>query len=65
MLDIKNSWLIGKEIDILNSSDRSKIGVNGRVIYQTRDELKIRTAKKVTTVRFGEIIKFKVKDYGN
>ena len=65
MLNIKNSDLIGKEITIVNSSDKSKIGIFGTVIYQTKDELKIRNEKKIITIKFGEIIKFKVKDYGN
>lgn len=64
MLNIKNSELIGREITIVNSSDKSKIGVSGIVIYQTKDVLKIRN-KKIFTIKFGEIIKFKVKGYGN
>jgi RNase P/RNase MRP subunit p29 len=64
MLNIKNSELIGKEITIVNSSDKSKIGIFGVVIYQTKDELKIRNIK-IFTIKFGEIIKFKVKSYGN
>ena len=64
MLNIKNSELIGREIIIVNSSDKSKIGVSGIVIYQTKDVLKIRN-KKIFTIKFGEIIKFKVKGYGN
>jgi len=65
MLNIKNSELIGKEISIINSSDLSKIGISGIVIYQTKEELKIRTNKKIITIKFGEIIKFNVKSYGN
>lgn len=65
MLNIKNSELLGKEITIVNATDITKNNVSGTVIYQTKEHLKIRFKKKIITIKFGEIIKFKVKSYGN
>lgn len=57
MLNVKNSELIGKIIIIKNSSDRTKIGKKGIVIYQTKDLLKIRDDKeKIFEIKKNEII---------
>lgn len=57
MLNIKNSELIGKKVIIKNSSDRTKIGKKGIVIYQTKDLLKIRDDKeKIFEIKQNEII---------
>jgi RNase P/RNase MRP subunit p29 len=61
MLNIKNSELIGKNVFIKNSSDRSKIGKKGLVIYQTKEILKIRDYKeKIITLKIGEIINLEI-----
>ncbi len=57
MLNIKNSELIGKKVIIKNSSDRTKIGKKGIVIYQTKELLKIRDDKeKIFEIKQNEII---------
>ena len=57
MLNVKNSELIGKKVIIRNSSDRTKIGKKGTVIYQTKDLLKIRDDKnKIFEIKQNEII---------
>jgi RNase P/RNase MRP subunit p29 len=57
MLNVKNSELIGKKVIIKNSSDRTKIGKKGTVIYQTKDLLKIRDDKnKIFEIKQNEII---------
>ncbi|HOZ35564.1 MAG TPA: ribonuclease P protein subunit [archaeon] len=57
MLNVKNSELIGKIIIIKNSSDRTKIGKKGIIIYQTKDLLKIRDDKeKIFEIKKNEII---------
>lgn len=62
MLNIKNSNLIGKIITVTNSSDRKKIGKKGIVIYQTKDEIKIRDEKeKIITIKQNEIINLEIK----
>jgi RNase P/RNase MRP subunit p29 len=61
MLNIKTSELIGKKIIIKNSSDRSKIGKKGLVIYQTKEALKIRDEKeKIITLKNNEIINLEI-----
>lgn len=62
MLDWKNIDLLGKEITIVNSTDESKIGLLGLVIYQTKNIIIIRLKnKKLKTIKQTEIIDIKKK----
>ncbi len=60
MLDWKNIDLLGKEITIVNSTDESKIGLLGLVIYQTKNIIIIRLKNnKLKTIKQTEIIDIK------
>jgi RNase P/RNase MRP subunit p29 len=62
MLDWKNIDLLGKEITIVNSTDESKIGLLGLVIYQTKNIIIIRLKNnKLKTIKQTEIIDIKKK----
>jgi len=62
MLNVKNSDMIGKNIVIKNSSDRTKIGKKGLVIYQTKETLKIRDDNnKIFEIKQNEIINLEIK----
>jgi len=61
MLNLKDIDLIGKEIKIINSSDLTKIGVNGIVINETKNIVVIRKKNnEITTIKKNEILKMVV-----
>lgn len=63
MLNVKNSELIGKTVVVKNSSDRTKIGKKGIVVYQTKELLKIRDDnKKIIEIKQNEIINLETKN---
>ena len=60
MLNLKDIDLIGKDIEIINSSDRTKIGIYGKVINETKNILVIRTKEnKLIEIKKNEIHKMK------
>jgi RNase P/RNase MRP subunit p29 len=60
MLDMKNIELLGQKIKIINSTDESKIGVFGFVIYQTKNIIKLRLENNnIKTIKLAEIINIK------
>ncbi len=61
MLNLKDIDLIGKEIKILNSSDITKIGINGSVINETKNIIIIRKKdNSLITIKKKEILKMNV-----
>ncbi len=56
MLDLKNIEYLGKNINITNATDQSKIGLCGLVIYQTKDAIVLRKNKKTFKIKIAEII---------
>ena len=61
MLNLKDIDLIGKEINILNSSDITKIGINGLVINETKNIVVIRKKdNSLITIKKNEILKMNV-----
>jgi RNase P/RNase MRP subunit p29 len=60
MININYINLIGKNVFLKNSSDTSKIGLRGIVIYQTKNILVIRNNKnKIVKVKINEILDLK------
>jgi len=60
MLNVKYSDLIGKEVLIKNSTDKTKIGTKGLVIYQTKETLKLRDKEKIIIIKNNEIINLEI-----
>jgi len=61
MLNLKDIDLIGKEVNILNSSDITKIGINGLVINETKNIVVIRKKdNSLITIKKNEILKMNV-----
>ena len=60
MLNVKYSDLIGKEVLIKNSTDKTKIGKKGLVIYQTKETLKLRDKEKIIIIKNNEIINLEI-----
>jgi len=60
MLNLKNINLIGKNVVIENSSDLSKINVNGLVIFETKNILTIKNKEnEIKKIKKNEILKLK------
>ncbi|MFA5746350.1 MAG: ribonuclease P protein subunit [archaeon] len=60
MLNVKYSDLIGKEVLIKNSTDKTKIGAKGLAIYQTKELLKLRNKEKIIIIKNNEIINLEI-----
>lgn len=59
MLSLKEIEMIGKSYEIENSTDISKIGFRGRVIFITDNEIIFNDNQKIFNIKKNEIIKLK------
>ncbi len=60
MHNLKHLDLIGKNIIIENSSDKTKIKLSGLIIYETKNIVVLKTDKKNIKLKKNEILKFKI-----
>ncbi|HOD89729.1 MAG TPA: ribonuclease P protein subunit [archaeon] len=59
MPKLKDIDLIGKMIVIENSSDLNKIGLNGLVVYETKNIVVVKHNEKFKCIKKAEILKIK------
>jgi len=57
MYNLKDIDLIGKKIIIENSSDKTKIGKNGLVIFETKKKIVIKSKSKTSEIKKSEMLK--------
>lgn len=59
MHNLKNLNLLGKKINIENSSDISKKDLSGLVIFETKNIIVLKLKEKEIKIKKNEILKFK------
>lgn len=60
MLNVKDCDNLGKKIKVINSSDNTKINIEGLVIYETDKLLTIKTKNNIKKIKKKEILNYKI-----
>jgi RNase P/RNase MRP subunit p29 len=59
MYDINSIDMIGKNIIVENSSDISKIGIKGKVIFETKNTITIQSNDRILKIKKKELLSLK------
>lgn len=63
MLNVKDSDNLGKRIKVINSSDNTKINLEGLVIYETNKLLTLKTKNNIKKIKKKEILNYKILEW--
>lgn len=63
MLNVNDCENLGKRIKVINSSDNTKINLEGLVIYETNKLLTLKTENNIKKIKKQEILNYKILEW--